>query len=89
MFSPQLARFEIVICNEVLYYLDQVPKQLDRIRDLLTSGGHLLTSNISHPYNPGLYRLLDERFELVDAVEVSNQTFRGLRHRKISAYRRT
>jgi hypothetical protein len=67
----------------------EFPKQLDRIRDLLTSGGHLLTSNISHPYNPGLYRLLDERFELVDAVEVSNQTFRGRRHRKISAYRRT
>jgi 2-polyprenyl-3-methyl-5-hydroxy-6-metoxy-1,4-benzoquinol methylase len=42
-----------VICNEVLYYVDDVPKQLDRIRDLITVGGHLLTSNVARSYDPG------------------------------------
>jgi hypothetical protein len=34
----ELGGLEIVVCNEVLYCLDEVPKQLDPIRDLLSGG---------------------------------------------------
>jgi hypothetical protein len=48
----------------------------------------MLTSTIRHPGDVGLYRLLAERFELIDLVELTNQAAR-IRHRRVAAYRRT
>lgn len=87
VFLPQLEQFEIVVCNEVLYALPLPARQLDRIRDLVRPGGHMLTSNIRYPGDVGLYRLIAERFELIDAVELSNQAARS-RHRRVAAYQR-
>jgi 2-polyprenyl-3-methyl-5-hydroxy-6-metoxy-1,4-benzoquinol methylase len=88
VFLPGLQACDIVVCNEVLYSLPQPARQLDRLHHLVRPGGHMLTSNIRHPGDVGLYRLIGERFELVDAVEVSNQTKRGRRRRRVAAYRR-
>ena len=87
VFLPQLEQFEIVVCNEVLYYLPEPARQLDRIRDLVTPGGHVLTSHIRHPGDVGLYRLIAERFELIDAVQLRNQAA-GAHRRRVAAYRR-
>jgi 2-polyprenyl-3-methyl-5-hydroxy-6-metoxy-1,4-benzoquinol methylase len=88
VYLPQLEQFDIVVCNEVLYYLQQTARQLDRIRDLVRPGGHMLTSIIRHPGDVGLYRLIAERFELIDTVELTNQAAR-IRRRRVAAYRRT
>jgi hypothetical protein len=58
------------------------------MRDLVTPGGHFLTSNVRHPGDVGLYRLLSQRLELVDAVDLANDTDRGRRRRRVAAYRR-
>ena len=87
-FQPSLEPFDLVVCNEVLYSVPEPRRQLDRIRDLVREGGHLLTSNLRHPGDVGLYRLLSERFETVDDVAISNRTARGRRRRRISVYRR-
>jgi 2-polyprenyl-3-methyl-5-hydroxy-6-metoxy-1,4-benzoquinol methylase len=88
VFLPHLEQVEIVVCNEVLYYVPEPPRQLDRIRDLIRPGGHLLASHIRHPGDVGLYRLLAERFELIDAVELRNQAA-GAHPRRVAAYRRS
>jgi 2-polyprenyl-3-methyl-5-hydroxy-6-metoxy-1,4-benzoquinol methylase len=88
VFLPQLEQFEIVVCNEVLYSLPQPARQLDRIRDLVRPGGHMLTSHIRHPGDVGLYRLIAERFELIDAVDLRNLAA-GAHPRRVAAYRRT
>jgi 2-polyprenyl-6-hydroxyphenyl methylase/3-demethylubiquinone-9 3-methyltransferase len=88
VFDPGLGEFDIVICNEVLYALPDPGRQLDRIRDLLRPGGHVLTSSIRHPGDVGLERLLRARFDVVDAVEIANRTGRGTRRRRVGAYRR-
>lgn len=88
VFLPQLDQFDIVVCNEVLYYLPQPAQQLDRIRQLVRPGGHVLASHIRHAGDIGLYRLIAERFELIDAVEVRNQAARA-HSRRVAAYRRS
>jgi 2-polyprenyl-3-methyl-5-hydroxy-6-metoxy-1,4-benzoquinol methylase len=87
VFLRELDHFDVVVCNEVLYSLPQPARHLDRIRDLVRPGGHMLTSNIRHPGDVGLYRLIRERFELIDSVEVSNHAARA-RRRRVAAYRR-
>jgi 2-polyprenyl-3-methyl-5-hydroxy-6-metoxy-1,4-benzoquinol methylase len=88
VFLPELEQFEIVVCNEVLYYVPEPPRQLDRIRELMKPGGHLLASHIRHAGDVGLYRLIAERFELLDAVELRNQAA-GAHPRRVAAYRRS
>jgi 2-polyprenyl-3-methyl-5-hydroxy-6-metoxy-1,4-benzoquinol methylase len=88
VFSPELGQFDIVICNEVLYSLPEPPRQLTRLEQMLKPGGHLLTSDVRHPGDVGLRRLLDERLDLIDAVEVENDTRVGRRRRRVAAYRR-
>jgi 2-polyprenyl-3-methyl-5-hydroxy-6-metoxy-1,4-benzoquinol methylase len=87
-FLPELESVDIVVCNEVLYSIPDPRRQLDRIRELVRVDGHLLTSNLRHPGDVGLYRLLGERFERMDMVEVSNRTPRGRRRRRIAVYKR-
>jgi hypothetical protein len=77
-----------VICNEILYALPDLGRQLDRMRSLLPTGGHLLTSDIRHPGDVGLRRMLAERFELVNAVELSDGAGGARRRRRVAAYRK-
>jgi 2-polyprenyl-6-hydroxyphenyl methylase/3-demethylubiquinone-9 3-methyltransferase len=89
VFLPQLGSFDAVVCCEVLYHIPELEAALDRIRVLVNPGGYLLTSHLSHPRDAGLYRMLNERFELVSAYDLRNDTARGIRQRKVAAYRRT
>jgi len=72
--EPGLGSFDIVVCNEVLYYVDDLDALLDRIASALKPGGHLLTSIFRHPGDVALHRALDRHFERVDAIDVSSQT---------------
>jgi 2-polyprenyl-6-hydroxyphenyl methylase/3-demethylubiquinone-9 3-methyltransferase len=87
-FLPDLGQFDAVVCNEVLYCVPEPLPLIDRVQTLVAPGGYLLTSNLSHPGEGGLYKLLTERFEPVAAVKVSNRTKRGRRRRRVSVYRR-
>jgi 2-polyprenyl-3-methyl-5-hydroxy-6-metoxy-1,4-benzoquinol methylase len=89
VFLPQLGSFDAVVCCEVLYHIPELEAALDRIRALIKPEGYLLTSHLQHPRDAGLYRMLSERFELVSAYDLGNDTARGIRHRKVAAYRRT
>ena len=72
--SRDLGDFDVVVCNEVLYGVPDPERLLDDIDSILPSGGSLLTSIWRHPSEVGLYRMLDARFELVDAVVARNLT---------------
>ena len=89
VFLAQLVSCDAVVCCEVLYYVPELEAALDRIRELINPGGYLLTSHLRHPADAGLYRLLDERFDLVSAYDLSNSSARGMRRRRVAAYRRT
>lgn len=88
VFLAGLLPFDIVVCNEVLYSLPKLADQLERICELLVPGGHLLTSNIRHPGDIGLYRLISHRFVPLDTFELVNPNRKGVRRRRISIYRR-
>jgi 2-polyprenyl-3-methyl-5-hydroxy-6-metoxy-1,4-benzoquinol methylase len=66
--SPELGEFDVAVCNEVIYCVPNPEQLLDDIRATLPVGGSLLTSIWRHPTEVGLYRLIDARFELEDAV---------------------
>jgi len=72
--SPELGEFDVVVCNEVIYCAPDPARLLDDIQAMLPAGGNLLTSIWRHPTEVGLYRLIDARFELVDAVVARNLT---------------
>lgn len=68
--AADLGPFDVVVCNEVLYYVDDLPLLLQRIRELLKPEGCLVTSILRHPGDAALQRALDERFERRDSVEI-------------------
>ena len=73
------AAFDIVLCNEMLYYVDDPSEFLTSVRRVLRPGGHLLTSIWRHPGDRHLHSLLDSAFDLIDRVELRNSSSRRLR----------
>lgn len=71
--SVELERFDVVICNEMLYFVPDYEKLLERMEQMLVERGHLLVSIFGHPGDFVLWRLLEERFELVDRVRTRNE----------------
>lgn len=68
-----LGRFDVVVLNEVLYYVPDAAAFLARIRALLAPGGVLLVSMWRHPGDRSLWRKVDQAFPIVDRVEVRNR----------------
>ena len=64
--------FDVVVCNEVLYVVPEADEMLAVAQRSLRPGGHLLTSIWSHPGDRALQRLIANRFDLRDAVDVEN-----------------
>jgi SAM-dependent methyltransferase len=72
------APFDVVVCNEVIYYAEDVGVLLEQLHAVMRPGGYLLTSIFRHPGDIALHRLLDRRFVRRDAVHVQSQA--GPRH---------
>jgi 2-polyprenyl-3-methyl-5-hydroxy-6-metoxy-1,4-benzoquinol methylase len=68
-----LGRFDVVVLNEMLYYVPDPAAFLDRIRGLLQPEGVLVVSVWRHPGDRALWRTIDAAFSLVDRVEVRNR----------------
>jgi 2-polyprenyl-3-methyl-5-hydroxy-6-metoxy-1,4-benzoquinol methylase len=68
-----LGRFDVVVLNEMLYYVEEVDGLLTRLGELLEPSGLLLVSMWRHPGDRSLWRTVDERFPLVDRVEARNR----------------
>ena len=66
-------RFDVVVLNEMLYYVEDVDAFLARLGQLLEPSGLLLVSMWRHPGDRSLWRTVDERFPLVDRVEARNR----------------
>jgi 2-polyprenyl-6-hydroxyphenyl methylase/3-demethylubiquinone-9 3-methyltransferase len=80
--------YDIVICNENLECIPDPGVFLDQVRQHVTPGGHLLVSVLRRPTHFVIHRLLAERFELVDALDVRNLTSWRSRRWRISCHRR-
>ncbi len=85
---PTAGPFDVIICNEVLYYLSDPGAVLDRFRTVLRPGGSLLTSILRHPGDLSLHRMIDARFQRVYGVEVRNLIRRGTGRWPHTRYRR-
>jgi hypothetical protein len=59
-----------------LYFAASPARLLERVGTCLRDGGLLLTSIWRHPGDLSLWRLLDQRFEPLDAVRVCNESSR-------------
>jgi SAM-dependent methyltransferase len=68
-----LGRFDVVVLNEMLYYIEDLAAFFDRLGELLEPSGLLLVSMWRHPGDRSLWRAVDERFPLVDRVEARNR----------------
>lgn len=86
--TPDMGRFHVVVCNDVLMYMRDAPDFLDHVRRILEPDGYLLSCIWRHTRDVALHQLLDERFELLDRVEIK-QLFAAKRHRwQLSCHRR-
>jgi len=61
---------DVVVCSEVLYYIDDPSRFVTRLHDWLHPGGHLLTSMSRHPGDAVLWRVIDRTFGRVSATDV-------------------
>jgi 2-polyprenyl-3-methyl-5-hydroxy-6-metoxy-1,4-benzoquinol methylase len=77
-------KYDAVVCNEMLYYVDDLDGLLECIRQSLVPGGRLITSVYKHPGDFALHRLLARHFRAIHAVDVRNSL---TRHRwKLASY---
>jgi 2-polyprenyl-3-methyl-5-hydroxy-6-metoxy-1,4-benzoquinol methylase len=82
-------QFDVVVLNEVLYFASSPDALLENASRLLSPEGLLLTSVWRHPGDAALWRLLDDRFELLDRVEVRNRASRLARRGwRVACHRR-
>jgi SAM-dependent methyltransferase len=75
--DPGLGHFDLVVCNEMLYYPEDLDALLAAIDGVLAPGGWLLTSIFRHRGDIALHRALAARFALVDEVEVVSRSGPG------------
>jgi len=71
--SAALGEFDVIICNEMLYYVDDVDALLVRLASMLKPGGWLLSSVTRHPGDSVLHEKLDRHFLRIDAVTVKSE----------------
>lgn len=71
-----IGRFDVVICNEVLYFVPDWKPFLEWIEKTLVERGHLLVSIFDHAGDFVLWRQLEQQFELVDRVHAQNERAR-------------
>jgi 2-polyprenyl-3-methyl-5-hydroxy-6-metoxy-1,4-benzoquinol methylase len=82
--STPTGSYDAIVCNEMLYYVDDLDDLLGRIATCLTPDGRLVTSIYKHPGDFALHRRLASAFRLVDAADVRNAVSR---HRwKLAVY---
>lgn len=70
--SVDLTGFDVVVVNEVLYYLADPDSFLGQLRASMPSQALLLTSMWRQGVDDHLWRLIDERFDRLDLVHVRN-----------------
>lgn len=63
---------EVIVCNEMLYYVDDLDDLLTRVSGSLAPGGRLVTSIYKHPGDFALHRRLAQAFTVEAAVDVRN-----------------
>lgn len=69
----ELDRCDVIVLNEVVYYVADVPAFFTRLRGLLAPGGVVIVSMWRHPGDQILWRTIDAAVPIVDRVEVRNR----------------
>ncbi|MDQ3778421.1 MAG: class I SAM-dependent methyltransferase [Actinomycetota bacterium] len=72
--EPGLGPFDAIVCNEMLYYVDDPNEFLEYATSILERGGHVVSSIWRHPRDVVLHKALDRHFDRVDAVEVAQKS---------------
>jgi SAM-dependent methyltransferase len=86
--DPAAGPFDVAVCNDMLFYVEDAGAFLDEVSELLEPGGHVLAAVWRHPGDTVLHRRLDERFELVDRVLVKQLSDQRRSRWLISCHRR-
>lgn len=82
---PTAGDFDAVICNEMLYLVEDPPAFLDSIKPLLRPGGFMVTSNTRYHGDFMLRKWIGERFAKIDETLVINPTHK--RKWRVGCYR--
>ena len=61
-------RFDIIVLNEVLYYIEQPEQALERYTDLLAPGGVLIISMYRVPESISVWRRVVSQVDVIDKV---------------------
>jgi 2-polyprenyl-3-methyl-5-hydroxy-6-metoxy-1,4-benzoquinol methylase len=67
------AMFDIIVLNEVIYYIEDRIALLENLRSHLAPDGRLITSILRHPGAVALDREIASVFDQVDAFVVKRQ----------------
>jgi len=71
---------DVVVLNEMIYYMQSPRTLLERVASVLRPGGIVLTSIWRHPGDRALWRLLDSEFQLVSAARTRTE---GNQHNRL------
>ena len=67
-------RFDLVVFNEIIYYLDDPVTVINRYGDVLGESGHLLVSMYDSARSRAAWRLLDGVLHIVDGTTITHMS---------------
>ena len=71
-FNPA-ERFDVIVFNESLYYVENPLAELDRYAGFLTDGGVFLVSMHRKPKSEAIWAGIARQFEMIDRVTIGNR----------------
>jgi 2-polyprenyl-3-methyl-5-hydroxy-6-metoxy-1,4-benzoquinol methylase len=72
--TSDLGRFDVIVLNEVLYYVDDGAEFVRRVAAMVRADGLVLVSMWRHPGDHRLWKTVGSMLQVVDQVEIRNRT---------------
>ena len=72
--TPDMGVFDIIILNEMIYYVEDVDGLLDHLEGYLADDGWIVSSMFQHPGDVALRRTLAARFTEFESLTISRES---------------
>ena len=71
--QPPAGPFGVIVFSECLYYFADPLAVLDKYAGLLDEGGHCIVSMYAQTQTRRIWRMLESRYAVADAVRIANR----------------
>ena len=84
--APEAGTFDLIVLNEMMYYVEDLDGLMIALKSHLAPGGWLLTSMFQHAGDVALHRTVARHFTEIDVLEVVRRNYKPLHAWRVACY---